>query len=293
MRRLPPSLLAVAALALVCGPAVAFGAAGSPSPVLNAPAGTAAQAAADALAVLSQLRLPAGSRRLSAPPHGLVAALQEPGSLYGYVTFKRASGYWTVPSAAAALRLLSERPAGDSTQFSWGEDSSGPQGVQWKLPTADPWLGPRWIEVAAVADPHTSGRWFVMATAVVVWTPYRLDLPSTAASVTVRRLQDRAVLATVSDAARIAQIVAAVNGLAVDDAIHAVYSCPMLQVGKRPGFELTFADASGNVLATATTDWCPLDLSLKVGTHGPQQLILGGLVAKLERILGITLPPAF
>jgi hypothetical protein len=47
------------------------------------------------------------------------------------------------------------------------------------------------------------------------------------------------------------------------------------------------------VLATATTVACPPDVALRVGTHGPQELILGGLAGRLQKILRITLPPAF
>ena len=130
-----------------------------------------------------------------------------------------------------------------------------------------------------------------MVTAVDVWTPSRLEIPADVRSVTVTRLSDGAVLARVSAAATIARMIAAVNGLAVDDAVHAVYPCPMVPVGDRPGFRLTFAAADGSVLATASTQLCPEDLLLSVGTR-QQRLILGDIVPELEGILATPLPSA-
>ena len=158
------------------------------------------------------------------------------------------------------------------------------------MPTQDRWIGPRLLDIGVIADPGTHGRWFVMVTAVDVWTPSRLEIPPDVQSVTVTRLAGGAVLARVSAAATIARIAAAVNGLAVDDAVHAVFGCPMVPVGARPGFRLTFTGGSGVVLATASTQSCPEDLSLSVGTQ-QDKLILGDLVPELEGILAIALPP--
>jgi hypothetical protein len=289
MRRLTASVFAVAGLVVVCGTAVAFGALDS-TPVVRAPAGTAASAADSARAALGEVTLPAGSERLSAPPPGLQSALAEPDETSAYVTFRLARDYWTAPNAAAVSRLLARAPAGASRQFSWGVASSGSRGVQWDLPSRGRWLGPRWLEVGAITDPHTAGRWFVMVTAVAVWTPWRLELPSGVRSVTVRRLPSGPVLARVSDAVTVGRIIAAVDGLSVDDATRAVYACPEMPAGGSPGVELTFSDASGAAAATASTGSCPPDLLLAVPGFGHQQLMLGNLRAQLHTILGISLP---
>ena len=90
--------------------------------------------------------------------------------------------------------------------------------------------------------------------------------------------------------ASVARIVAAVNGLDVDDAVHAIYACPEQPAGSVPGFGLTFAAASGATLATASTQACPEDLLLAVPGHGSQRLILGNLRDELGAILSRTLP---
>jgi hypothetical protein len=288
MRRLPPSVFAVAGFVLACGTAAALAAPQASSPVLSAPPATPARAAADAGAALSRITLPAGSQRLAAAPRALRGS-SGPDFTMAYATFKTATAYWRLANGAAATALLAQAPRGSSTWSYPGELS----GAQITLPARGGWLGPRWLVIETRPDPGAAGRWLAEIQAVAVWTPWRLELPGAVASVTVRRLQDGAVLADVTDAGRVARIVAAVNALAVDDAIHAVYACPFGPAGKLPGFELSFTDSTGALLATAKTEWCPLDVSLKVGTHAPQQLIAGNLVATLERILGIALPPAF
>lgn len=281
-------MFAVAGLVLACGTAAALAAPQASSPVLTAPATTPVRAAADAGAALLRITLPAGSQRLATAPRALRGAL-EPDFTMAYVTFKTATAYWRLANGSAASALLAQAPRGSSS-WSYPGDLSG---AQITLPARGVWFGPSWLVIETRPDPSRAGRWLAEIRAVVVWTPWRLQLPGDVASVTVRRLQDGAVLAEVTNAGRVAQIVAAVNALAVDDAIHAVYACPELPAGKRPGFELSFTGSTGALLATATTEWCPLDVSLKVGTHAPQQLVAGNLAATLERILGITLPPAF
>jgi hypothetical protein len=281
-------VFAVAGFVLACGAAAALAAPQAPSPVLTAPAATRAQAATDAAAALSRITLPAGSRRLATAPRALRGA-DGPDFTMAYATFRTATAYWSLADGAAASALLAQAPHGSSTWSYPGELS----GAQISLPARGGWFGPSWLVIETKPDASNPGRWLAEIQAVVVWTPWRLELPGDVASVTVRRLQDDRVLADVTDAGRVARIVAAVNALPVDDAIHAVYACPELPVGKRPGFELSFAGSTGALLATATTEWCPLDVSLKVGTHAPQQLITGNLTATLEGILGITLPPAF
>jgi hypothetical protein len=290
--RLRASLIATVTLALGC----AAIAAASSSGVLDAPAATASRAAADARASLDRITLPAGSRRLPVAPPGLRGPL-EPDFTMGYRTFRTATEYWRLATAADAAQLLAQAPVASTT---WS-DPGGVRGAQIALAPAGPWIGPRWLVIEIRPDPSTAGAWLAELQAVAVWTPWRLEIPADVASVTVTRLQDGAKLATVSAPAQVAQIVAAVNGLAVDDAVDAVFSsarnalrdCPALLSGKKPGFALSFDAASGTMLASANTEWCPADLALRVASHAPQQLILGDLVARLQGILGITLPPAF
>lgn len=288
MRRLSPSVFALAGAVLVCGTAVALGAANASSPVLRAPAGTAAHAAADARAALGRLTLPGASRRLGSVPRALRGPL-EPDFTMGFVTFETATAFWSLASADAVTALLAQAPRG-ATSWSYPGDV---RGVQITLASEGSWMGPRWLVIEAKPDPSAAGHWLAEIQAVAVWTPWRLELPNAPKAVIVRRLANDSVLATVTDAARVARIVAAVDGLAVDDAVHAVYHCPSLPIGARPGFELSFVGTPERILATASTEWCPADLSLEVGTHGRQQLILGDLVAQLEKILAIKLPPVF
>ena len=279
-------MLGMAAVVALCGSAAASSASQAASPVLAAPAATAAQAGADARTALGAVRLPVGSQRLSSAPRTLSDEPTGPDLTRPYASFKTAIAYWRLASSAAANALLAQarHPA---------MSESGPGDlriVQITLPAEGAWMGPRWLTIET--KPGAGGHWLAELEGVAVWTPYRLELPSGVATVSVSRLQDGSVLARVSGAAEVGRIVAAVDALAVDDAIHAVYACPAEPLGVRRGFELSFAASSGAVLATATTIFCPQDLALKVGTHGPQELLLGGLVAQLQKILAITLPPA-
>jgi hypothetical protein len=287
MRKLTPSVLALTFLVVVCG--TSWAALSGSSPVLRAPAGTAAAAAADARAALAAVAPPAGSRRLATEPRALRAEPVGPDYTMPYVTFRTATEYWSLRDAGAANALLAQAPKGSSTWL----DPGALSGAQIMLRSLGRWMGPRWLVIETKPDPGAGGRWLAELQGVAVWTPQRLVLPGDVASVTVRRLQDGATLATVTSAAQVAAVVATVNGLAVDDGIHAVYACPALQSGKRPGFKLLFDGSTGALLASASTEWCPSDVSLKVGTHGPQQLIAGDVVGELQKILGIALPPAF
>src|ERR1039458_10547136 len=159
MRRLSASVFAVAGLGGACGTAVAFGTLDA-TPVVRAPAGTAASAPSAARAALGEVTLPAGSERLSAPPPGPQSALADPDEPSAYVTFRLARDYWTAPDAAAVSRLLARAPAGASRQFSWGVASSGSRGVQWDLPSRGRWLGPRWLEGGATWGITTAGGEF-------------------------------------------------------------------------------------------------------------------------------------
>jgi hypothetical protein len=282
---------AVAGFAAVLAAAASVAAASAPPPWVSAPAGTAGRASALAAGALAGIRLPAGAQPLSQAPSGLLAALSEPNLAAGYASFERVSGYWTVPSAAAAASVLAQTPAGaGGGMSSWGSGPAGGRGVEWTLPLAERWIGPRLLAVGAIADRADGSRWLVAATAVVVWTPRRLELPAGVASVSVRALSGGAPLAEVSAPATVARIVAAVDGLDVDDAVHAVYACPAQPAGNVPGFGLTFAGASGSTLATASTQACPADLLLAVPGHGSQRLILGNLRDQLEAILSRSLP---
>ena len=166
---------------------------------------------------------------------GLLAALSEPNMSAGYASFERAVGYWTVPSAAAAASVLAQTPAGARGGTSvWSTGPAGGRGAEWTLPLNDGWLGPRLLAVGAIAEHAAGSRWLLVGTAVVVWTPRRLELPSGVASVSVRALSGGPPLADVSAPASVARIVAAVNGLDVDDAVHAIYACPAEPVGQRP-----------------------------------------------------------
>jgi hypothetical protein len=284
-------VFAVAGLVAVLAATGSVATATAPSPWVAAPAGTAARASASARAALAEIRLPAGAQRLSRAPRGLLAALSEPDLTYPYASFERVSGYWTVPSAAAAASVLAQTPAGaGGGTSSWGTGQAGGRGMEWTLPLNDPWLGPRLLAVGAIADPGAGSRWFVTAAAVVVWTPRRLEVPGGVASVSIRALSGGKPLASVSAAATVARIVAAVNGLDVDDAVHAVYACPEQPAGSVPGFGLTFDDSSGATLATAYTQACPADLLLAVPGYGSQRLILGNLRDELGSILSRILP---
>jgi hypothetical protein len=291
MRRLPPSVSAVAGFAAVLAAAASVAAASAPSPWVSAPAGTAARASDLAAAALGEIRLPAGAERLAQAPRGLLAALSEPNLTYPYASFERVSGYWTVPSAAAAASVLAQTPAGaGGGTSSWGTGPAAGRGVEWTLRLDESWIGPRLLAVGAIADHADGSRWLLVATAVVVWTPRRLELPAGVASVSVRALGGGARLASVTDAKTVARIVAAVDGLDVDDAVHAIYPCPEQPAGQVPGFGLIFAAASGATVATASTQACPEDLLLAVPGHGSQRLILGNLRDELEAILSRTLP---
>jgi hypothetical protein len=282
---------AVAGFVAVLAAAASVAAASAPSPWVPAPAGTAGRASALARAALAEVRLPAGAEPLSQPPRALLAALSEPDWSSGYATFARVTGYWTVPSAAAAASFVATTPPGAEVSFGWSNtDPPQGRGQLFTLALSDRWIGPGALIVGAIADPADGPRWLVTATAVVVWTPRRLELPVGVASVSVRALSGGAPLADASAPATVARIVAAVNGLDVDDAVHAIYACPEQPAGRIPGFGLTFAAASGATLATASTQACPEDLLLAVPGHGSQRLILGNLRDALEAILSRTLP---
>jgi hypothetical protein len=284
-------VFAVAGLVAVLAATESLAAAIAPSPWVSAPAGTAARAGTLARAALAEIRLPAGAERLSHAPRGLLAALSEPELASPYASFVRVSGYWTVPSAAAAASVLAPTPTGArGGTSSWGTGQAGGRGMEWTLPLNDTWLGPRLLAIGAIADPGAGSRWFVTATAVVVWTPRHLEVPAGVASVSVRALSGGRPLASVTDAKTVARIVAAVNGLDVDDAVHAVYACPEQPAGSVPGFGLTFDASSGATLATASTQSCPADLLLAVPGYGSQRLILGNLRDELGAILSRTLP---
>jgi hypothetical protein len=282
---------AVAGFVAVFAAAASVAGASAPSPWVSAPAGTAARASALARAALAEIRLPAGAARLSQAPAGLLAALSEPNMSAGYASFERAVDYWTVPSAAAAASVLAQTPAGVGGGTSvWGTGPAGGRGAEWTLPLNDDWIGPRLLAVGAIADHADGSGWLLVGTAVVVWTPRRLELPSGVASVSVRALSGGAPLADVSAPASVARIVAAVNALDVDDAVHAIYACPEQPAGSVPGFGLTFAAASGATLATASTEACPADLLLAVPGHGSQRLVLGNLRDELGAVLSRNLP---
>ena len=294
MRRLPPSVSAVAGFAAVLAAAVSIATASAPSPWVSAPAGTAARASALAAAALAEIRLPPGAQRVSGVPRALLAALSEPDPSAAYASFERVSGYWTVRSAAAAADVVARTPPGASVSFGWSNtDPSRGRGQLFTFALKDPWIGPRQLAVGAIADPGAGSRWLVAATAVVVWTPRHLELPAGVASVSVRALSGGAPLVVVSAAATVARIVAAVNGLDVDDAVGAIYHCPEQPAGRTPGFGLTFADSTGTTLATAATGACPEDLLLAVPGYGGQRLILGNLRDELGAILSRTLPATY
>ncbi len=281
---------------LLCGAVAAPAAPHAPrasATVLRAPAATPARAAADVAAVLARAGLPAGSTRIATPSPALLAALRGPSFNQPFVTFASARQYWTLPSSAAGgPELLTPRIPGASVSMRWGDGSPAITGVQWRLPPAGRWLGPRWLAINTIPDPGAAGRWLALVEATVVWTPWRLELPGSVRSVVVRRAQGGAVLARVSDAARVARVLAAVGALAVDDAVHAVYACPFLPAGFTPGIELSFLGASGNVVATAATPFCRPDLSLHVLGGPTQQLVLDGFLGRLEAIVGRRLPAA-
>jgi hypothetical protein len=290
MRKLTPLVLASAFFVVVSVTAVGSRAASAvASPVLRAPVGTAAQAAADARAALAAVTVPAGSVRLSSEPRAFRGEPTAPDYTAAYASFKTANEYWSLANADAVSALLAQAPTGSSTWL----DQGGQHGAQITLRSLGRWMGPRWLAIDTEPDPSAPGRWLVQLQGVAVWTPQRLVLGSGVASVTVRRLSNGATLARVTSAAQVARIVATVNNLAVDDATGAIYACPALQSGNRPGFELYFAGPAGALLATVGTEFCPPDVALKVGTHGPQQLIAGNVVERLQKIIGIALPPAF
>jgi hypothetical protein len=282
---------AVAGFVAVLAAAGSVAAASAPSPWVPAPAGTAGRASALAGAALGEIRLPAGAQRVSQAPSGLLAALSAPDPSAGYVSFERVSGYWTVPSAAAAAQVIGRTPPGARVSVGWSNtDPAGGRGQEFTLVLEDRWLGPATLVVGAIADPAAGSRWLLAATAVVVWTPRRLELPAGVASVSVRALSGGAPLADVSAPARVARIVAAVNGLEVDDALGATFHCPEQPAGSMPGFVLAFAASSGDTLATASTQACPADLLLAVPGYASQRLILGNLRDDLEAILSRALP---
>jgi hypothetical protein len=297
MRRLTPSALLASCVVLLCAAVAALAATSAPSAasstVLRAPAATPARAAADVAAVLARAGLPAGSSRIAAPSPALVAALQGPSFNQPFATFASARQYWTLPSGAGGgPELPAPRIPGASVAERSGDGSPAITGVQWRLPTGGRWFGPRWLAINAIPDPGAAGRWLALVEATVVWTPWRLELPRGVRSVVVRRAQGGAVLARVANPARVARVLAAVGALAVDDAVHAVYACPFLPAGFTPGVELSFLGASGNVVATAATEFCPQDLSLTVRGGRTQRLILDGFLGRLAAIVGRRLPAA-
>ena len=293
MRRRTSAALLATAVALLCAVAGALAAPGAPSTVLRAPPGTPARAAADVAAVLARAWLAAGSARIATPSPRLVAALRGPSFNQPYATFASARQYWIIPgNRSGAPELLAPRIPGAAASERWGNGSPAITGVQWTLPPAGRWLGPRWLAINTIPDPGAAGRWLALVEATVVWTPWRLELPASVRSVVIRRAQDGAVLVRLTDRARVARVLAAVGALAVDDAVHAVYACPFLPAGARPGVELSFANAAGTVVASAATQFCRPTLALHVRGGRTQQLLLDGFLRRLEAITGRRLPPA-
>jgi hypothetical protein len=159
---------------------------------------------------------------------------------------------------------------------SWSSNTpTGGEGRQYLLAPRR-WLAPRWLLLAAQPTSHC--RWLVLVQASVVWEPNRLELPGGVSTVVVTKRSDGSTLANVTAPAQVAQIVADVDGLIVDEAVHAVYSCPNKPP---PGFALSFEGASGELLAHAESEDCPADLELAEGSQ-IQYLVLGDLQMQLQ-----------
>ena len=237
MRRLPPSVSAVAGFAAVLAAAASIAAASAPSPWVSAPAGTAGRASELAAAALAGIRLPAGAQRLAGPRR----AARE---LFGAGLARSGTRASSASAATGRCRAPPRRrvPRADARRrgrsLTWSNtDRPNGRGVSWSRCRSDErWIGPRLL--VGRRDRRSSGRVALArscATAVVVWTPRRLELPAGVASVSVRALGGGAQLASVTDAKTVARIVAAVDGLDVDDAVHAIYPCPEQPAGRSRG----------------------------------------------------------
>ena len=260
------------------GTVLALAAAGVASgAMVQAPTNVAALAQANARAIVASVSMPRGAERVRAP----AVAPPTLGFAQGYVTVATVSRYWSVP-AARVQGLLGW--GGRRSTSSWSSNTPpGAQGRQYLLAPRR-WLALRWLILAARPAGH--GRWLVLVQASVVWEPNRLELPDGVSTVVITRLSDGSTLANVTAPAQVAQIVADVNGLIVDEAVNAVWACPSNQP---PGFALSFEDASGELLASAQTVACPADLELTEGSQ-TQPLVLGDLQTRLQKLVGVHLP---
>jgi hypothetical protein len=294
MRRLFRSLSVVACCVAVvgCGNAASKRSAARGG-VIVAPAGIAAQAQSDADALIDAIQPPRGSVRTGVLPPHVLSALAQPAATQPYVTFRVQTRYWSVPANAVG-RLIAAAGAGRVLSWQSNIGLGAPAGDGWTLPNLGRWIGPRFLSVLAVPDPSDTSRSFVEAEAVVVWTPRFLDLPRTASAMTIGTYLDggnvrpRHVWRTGS-ASRIARIAALIDALPVDNAVNAHYGCPFIPAGGPKGLILTFENAAGRPVATATTEFCPNDLVVSLPGSGHQLRALGSFVAQLDRITGLRL----
>jgi hypothetical protein len=287
-------VLAACGVLAGCGgsmPAAAHGLAQAQSPVLRAPADIALLARRSARAVLARVRLPAGAR----PVPGTSRVLQPPtfhngaafGDDYGYVSIVESQQTWRV--AASPQVILSDvsaalGPGATSTGEGYGSPAGAIESETWSLPRSDAWFSRRDLSVSVSAGPGNLST--VAVAARVVWIPELLRIPPGVRSVTVALTPSGKVLVRVSHPGAVRAIIAAVDALRPDEAVHAIFGCPALIGPKGPTeLRLTFANAAGQTLAVLATEWCPADARLSVTGHGSLQLFAGAaLVHELEAI---------
>jgi hypothetical protein len=222
----------------------------SPSPGTGSPQ---QQAKADAAAILAAFVPPPGTRRLAGAPPSTLGVLSTPGWTTTDPDLVDDTSWWLVPAPASQVEAyeIGHLPNRFTSSATGGVD--GTTVHTWTLPTTLP-AGERqlMLTMARADATHTAVR----VDAVVTWQPARpagTFLPSGIQAVTVTAMRggnDKnkpPAPVTVTDPARVQQLVSLVNGLPLFPP--GPFSCPF-DDGR--GVQLAFlAKVGGPVLGTA------------------------------------------
>jgi hypothetical protein len=232
---------------------------GTPGPRTTGPATPRQRAVADAARIMASFPRPPGAVRT-----GLIASLTEPGEWPGGLDLARVTRWWRVPGRpqAALAWIRAHLPSGFTAAGTGTGTRAGAESWTdtFALPAVPGVLTER--ELVALATAYR-GQTAIRLDAQVVWLPARPAaerVPADAAVVTVTpvfgsnsnsRAERLDHAFTVTDPAKVARIVAVVNGLTrfPDGA----YSCPADFGGQ---MRLTFSTrAGGPVLARLTAPY--------------------------------------
>ena len=301
--RLPALAAACAVLVLAAGSGAAAGEGGTPSAAANR-----ASAGRDVRTLLARVVLPAGAVRLSGPPRGS-GAIDNPQPQQATPDIVDVHAWWRAPGTLESVVAFEKAhaPAGSSFAGSGGGTTLVSGGgrsnttwtyVEFAFPARAGVLGSRTLIVKATAlGAHTTA---LRVDAEDVWEmprPAGERIPAGVHDIDISRGvpgRPPTLSQGVTDARKIATIVALIDGLAIVQPGTIV--CPMIMIN---GPTVTFsfrASPGGKVLAQAsqivmpgpTTACDPMRLSIEGRTQTP---LLGAssFLAAVGRLLGLKL----